>query len=318
MMKTLLAATAACSLVACVQQDDSPKDIDRALPTAQQVSINIPGGSARDASSRDTSNVVGQIATYYGATRDVSRLFNGATGFALGLVHAIVQYPVTSADGDVLTWGPWTEALDPAEYKLEVQVVGDGTYEYKLSGRSKLTPDAAFEALLVGKADPRDGELNGSGAIKIDFDAIARVNPLDNDDAKGHLEANYDLAKHHLDLVATSTDDQGKPVAIKYAYNDDTQGGGDLTFALALNAGGGPANETVTLQSRWLATGAGRADARVSGGDLVDASATASECWSTSFQRVFYVDAITAGGTLSASEGSESACAFATADLPPL
>lgn len=316
MMKTLLAATAACSLVACVAQDDSPKDIDRALPTAQQVAINIPGGSAREATSRDTSSVVGQIATYYGATRDVSRLFNGATGLVLGLVHAIVQYPVTSADDNVLTWGPWTEALDPAEYKLEVQIVGDGTYEYKLSGRSKLDANAAFEALLVGKADPRNGELNGSGAIKIDFDAIARVNPIDNADAKGHLQANYDLAKHHLDLVATAPDAQGNPASISYAYNDDTNGGGDLTFALALNAGGGPANETVTLRSRWLANGAGRADARVTGGDLIDATATASECWSTSFQRVFYVDAITAGGTLSASEGNESACAFATPDLP--
>jgi hypothetical protein len=32
---------------------------------------------------------------------------------------------------------------------------------------------------------------------------------------------------------------------------------------------------------------------------------------------VFYIDALTNGGTLSASEGQESACAFATADLPP-
>ena len=33
------------------------------------------------------------------------------------LIHAIVQYPVTSTNGNVYTWGPWSEALDPAEYR---------------------------------------------------------------------------------------------------------------------------------------------------------------------------------------------------------
>jgi hypothetical protein len=68
----------------------------------------------------------------------------------------------------------------------------------------------------------------------------------------------------------------------------------------------------VTLRSRWQATGAGRADARLAGGDLGQIEAIASECWDAMFQRVFYTDSV----GFAASEGAQTACVFATADLP--
>jgi hypothetical protein len=318
MMKSLLAASFACtSLLACVQQDASPKDIDRALPTASQVTINLPDSATRATGSRTgDQNVVGQLANWYVATRDVTRTFNGGSAWVLTLIHTIVQFPVTSTHGDTLTWGPWSNALDPAEYKLDVVVIGDGTYDYTLSGRSKTQANAQFEAVITGTADPRAGELQGKGELHIDFDAGKRVNPIDSGDAKGLVDVNYDLAQRHLDLAITSTDALGQPVLADYAYHDDAQGAGDMTFDVSGNAGGGAALETITLRSRWLGTGAGRADARIAGGDLGAAQATASECWDTGFKRVFYVDAITSGGTLSASEGTQAACAFVTADLP--
>jgi hypothetical protein len=109
-----------------------------------------------------------------------------------------------------------------------------------------------------------------------------------------------------------STDALGQPVLANYAYNEAADGGGDMVFDFSANAGGTTALETVTLRSRWQSGGAGRADARISGGDL-GAQVTASECWSAMFRRVFYTDSVNfAGGT----EGVETACAFATADLP--
>jgi len=86
-----------------------------------------------------------------------------------------------------------------------------------------------------------------------------------------------------------------------------------MVFAISLNAGGTAQLESLTLRSRWLATGAGRADARASGGDLGALQITSSECWNTTFQRVYYTDPL----GLAAPEGVESDCAFATADLPP-
>ncbi|HEX2685017.1 MAG TPA: hypothetical protein VHN14_00285 [Kofleriaceae bacterium] len=314
MMKTVLATTCALSLVACVKQDAPPQDIDHAIPTADQVSIKLPDGASRvlARSSEQNQDAVGQLASWYVATRDVTRTFNGGSAWVLVLVHTIVQFPVTTVNGDTFTWGPWSQALDPAEYKLDVRAVGDGTYEYKLSGRSKTQADAKFEVVIDGTSDPRAGDLKGTGEFLIDFDAGKRVNPIDSGDAKGSVDVKYDLAKQHLDLTIMSTDAAGKPVLADYAYNQTADGGGDMVFDVSSNIGGSAALETLTLRSRWLDTGAGRADARIGGGDLGALQATASECWDTMFKRVFYTDSAGFAST----EGVQSACAYATADLP--
>ena len=247
-----------------------------------------------------------------GGTRDVTRMFNGGSAWVLLLIHTIVQFPVTTVSGDTYTWGPWSDALDPAEYKLDVRDVGDGTYEYKLSGRSKTQAGSQFEVVIDGVADPRPGELKGNGKFLLDFDASRRVNPVDAGDERGTVTAAYDLAARHLDLEIESVDDRGQPVLADYAYNETADGGGDMVFNISGDAGGTTKQEQITLRSRWKNTGAGRADARLTGGDL-PASAIASECWDTSFRRVFYTDSVNFAPT----EGVQTACAFATADLPP-
>ncbi len=300
---SLLAATAAMSFVACIKQDEAPSDLQRAIPTADQVKIKLPMSATR---------AVGDLAEWYVATRNVTRTFNGGAGWVLVLVHTIVQYPVTSVSGDTYTWGPWSDALDPAEYKLDVRAVGDGTYEYQLSGRSKTDAGASFEVVIDGKADPRPGELLGNGNFLIDFDAGRRVNPIDSGDAKGQVDVHYDLAAKHLDLGIMSTNDAGEPVMADYAYNETVSGGGDMVFNIDGNAGGTAAQEHITLRSRWQGNGMGRADARMAGGDL-NAGATASECWDGQFRRTYYTDSV----NFAPAEGSVSACAFSTADLPP-
>ncbi|MBC7976141.1 MAG: hypothetical protein H7138_14310, partial [Myxococcales bacterium] len=238
MWKSFLAASCAVSLVACVQQDATPDGIASALPTSQQISIKLPEQQTRS---------LGQLANWYVSTREISRSLNGGSAWVLGLIHTIVRFPVTTVSGDTYTWGPWSDALEPAEYKLDVRVVGDGTYTYQLSGRSKTAANAAFEVVIDGTSDPRAGELAGNGAFLIDFDAGRRVNPLDSDDARGTMDVRYDLAARHLDLTLTSTDLLGQPVLADYAYNE-TATGGDMTFSIGGNAGGGAALENATLR----------------------------------------------------------------------
>lgn len=310
MMKTFLAASCALSLVACVKQDDA-SDIDRVLPTADQVSIKLKDNNG--AARVTQQDVIGQTAGWYVATRDVTRTFNGGSAWVLTLIHAIVKFPVTSTSGNTSTWGPWHDGpLSPAEYKLDVRAVGDGTYTYQLSGKSRTLANAQFEVVIDGKADPRAGEAKGSGEFLIDFEAGKRVNPVDGANDKGSVSARYDLAAHHLDLTIMSTDALGRPVDADYAYNDTADGGGNMTFGINTNLGGGAANEQITLRSRWLATGAGRADARLAGGDLGTTQAIASECWDIGFRQVYYTDSVNFLPTV----GAVSACAFATADLP--
>lgn len=306
LLKTALTTTIVLSLAAtgCVKQDDAPSEaIARAIPTSDQVQIKLPQSQQR---------MLGDLAGYYVVTRDVTRTLNGGTAWVLILIHAIVQYPVTSTNGNVYTWGPWSDALNPAEYKLDVTDNGDGTYDYVLSGRNKTIADSQFEQIIDGHADPRPGELQGNGDFSIDFDAGKRVNPTDSGDAKGQVIAQYDLATRHLDLSAMSTDANGNPAEFTYAYNEAVDGGGDMVFNVNADVGGTTASENVVIRSRWLADGQGRGDARLAGGDLGQTTAIASECWSSLFRRTFYTDNVSWQPT----EGSESDCAFATADLP--
>ncbi|MDB4963327.1 MAG: uncharacterized protein JWP01_3326 [Myxococcales bacterium] len=305
MLKTSLIATlCATSLVACVKQDEAPEDLKRAIPQAEQVSIKLPGGAER---------TVGQLAEWYVATRHVTRTFNGGAGWVLVLIHTIIQFPVTTINGDTYTWGPWSDALDPAEYKLDVRALADGTYEYQLSGRSKTQSGASFEVIVDGVADPRPGDLKGNGSFLLDFDAGKRVNPIDSDpEARGQVDVHYDLAARHLDLGIISTNENNEPVMANYAYNETLDGGGDMVFNVDGNAGGTMAQEQITLRSRWQSNGMGRADARLTGGDLTS-SAIASECWDGGFKRTYYSDNV----SFAPAEGDVADCAFAAADLPP-
>lgn len=308
MLKPTLAAVCFSSLVACVQQNKAPDEISQALPRAEDVSIKMPA-TTRAATAR----TIGQLADWYVATRNVTTSFNGGTGWVLTLIHTVVSFPVTTVSGDTYTWGPWSDgALDPSEYKLDVHAVGDGTYSYQFSGRAKNDATGTFRVIIDGTADPRKGDLQGNGHFLLDFDAARAANPIQASDDRGSIDVSYDLAAKHIGMTIMTTDALGQPALADYAYNEAADGGGDMTFALSGNAGGGPSLESATLRSRWLGTGAGRADGQVAGGDLGAITATASECWSTAFKRVYYTDSVGFVPT----EGDVAACAFATADLP--
>ena len=308
-MKNLLATSVVMSLAAtgCVRQDASPgSDIDSALPTADQVSIKLP--------TSGQSRLVGSLATYYLTTRAATLTFNGGTAWVLTLLHAIVQYPVTSVSGATSTWGPWSDALDPAEYRLDVTANGDGTFAYALSGRNKTQSGAQFQMIITGDADPTPGPLQGNGHFTLDLNASHSVDPIDNQSAKGVVDATYDLAAKHLALHIATTDDHGAPATADYAYAEGADGSGDMTFNLLADVGGTAANEQLTVRSRWLASGSGRGDARIAGGDLGTVQAIASECWSADFRRTYYTD----NASFQPTEGDAASCAFANVDLPPV
>jgi len=309
---SLFAATLSLGLVACIPPNDDPHPVSRALPTAEDVRIDLPENS----SAKGISEALGELSPWYVVTRQVTRDLNGGTAWVLIVVHTIVQFPATTIEGDTYTWGPWSDALDPAEYRLVVTELSNGSYDWSLDGRSKTDPGADFEGVIAGNALPGEVEGTGHGEFTIDFDAAERVNPIDND-GRGVVGISYDLAARHLDMAIATTEDRGGtqvPVNYDYAYDESEDGSGDMIFAIHGDTDDeGTAAEDAVIRSRWLADGTGRADARVAGGDLGDLSVTASECWDSSFAVVYYQDSASWLPT----EGDVSSCAFADVDLPP-
>ncbi len=292
------------SLAACVpQEQDGPHAIARALPTAEDVRITLPDTAAQRAAA------LGDIAEWYVATREVTRGLNAGTAYVLVLVHTVVWFPPTSVEGKTYTWGPHHEPLDPAEWRLSVTDQGDGTYAWNLDGRSLTEDNAVFETLIAGTAgDDRTGDFT------LDFDAAERVNPVDND-GRGVIAVRYDLAARTLDMDIDTTEElDGAPqdVHFDYTYAEQPDRSGDMVFSILADSDDpGTAKEEATLRSRWLSTGAGRADVRLRSGDL-DVEVTASECWNTMFRRTYYTDSASWQPT----EGSVDDCAFANVDLP--
>lgn len=312
-MLKIAATVTALSLAACVPQ--GPEAVSEALPTADDVQVKVPEDGAQQLA-------LGQIADYYRFTRVVSRDFNGGAAWVLTLVHVIVQFPPTEVDGDTYTWGPHSDALDPAEWKLIVTENADGSYDWRFDGRSKTVDNADFETVISGNAEPGDVPHRGSGNFLIDFDAGERVNPIDNNPDSGRVEVVYDLRETgdvngsismHIEGRDQNQSGDVIPVTADYAYSENLDGSGDFSFAIHADIDeNDSAAEDAVIRSRWQADGAGRGDAQLSGGDLDTLVVVASECWDTQFRRVHYTDSV---GHLP-TEGDPADCVFSDALMP--
>lgn len=319
MRHVVVTVTALALLVttACIQQQDE-HPIKRVLPTHEHIKIDVP-----EANQSQQGYALGELADYYVITRNVSRDLNGGAAWVLILVHTIVQFPPTTRDGATYTWGPWSDALDPAEWKLTVSERADGSYDWAFDGRSKIGDGGEFETVISGNAVPGADPHRGSGSFMIDFDAAERVDPIDNEN-RGQVEIAYDLENRDgtpatltMSIDSVQADETGteKPVHFDYRYAENADKSGNLQFEIHgdLDDEGGTAFEDASIRSRWQANGAGRADITISGGDLgAGNSVTASECWSESFLRVYYSDS----NEWAPTEGDASDCAFADQSLP--
>lgn len=310
----LVLALAVVGLVGCKPADDGA-GVRQALPNADSVRIKIPGGTSAlatiDGVGQVQQAVLGETAQYYAFTREISDGLNTGAAWVLLLVHTVVQYPVTSIEGDTYIWGPWSDsALKPAEYRLTVEQDAAGDYLWSLEGRHKADgPAAAFIPVVTGLASPGALPHRGTGSFTMIFANAELLDPVGND-GEGTLDVVYDLESTPASVVM---DFDGPGGAFHYEYAEAADGSGDFQFAIHTDIdNNGSLAEDVAVRSRWNATGAGRADLQISGGDAGTLVVTGSECWDNTFGRVYWQDSVNYQPT----EGEAAACAFSDALLP--
>ncbi|HJZ84621.1 MAG TPA: hypothetical protein VKN99_05585 [Polyangia bacterium] len=294
--------------------DDGAGEYRAAIPPENSIQINVPGGAA-GTTGEHTANLLGQTADFYAITRLTSERVNGDVGFVLAVLWAIVHTPPASISGNSATWGPFTPTLSPVNYRLVVTRVAPGQYSYHLDGRPKAsTSEADFQALISGSATPSTPPGRGAGSFSVNLTLGHQMDPVGTR-GTGSVAVSYDFSGNPKSIsvhFANVSDDSGQPVTADYLYDRFDDGSGDFQFDAHANmVGTAAALEDGIIRSRWDASGAGRADARVSGGDA-GSGLTVSECWNQSFQRVYF----TANPAVVPTEGTESACAYASA-LPP-
>lgn len=281
-MKKLTATLAALLLAACAAEVDPAQKYRDALPKAQSVVLETYKTEGATAGALSVSRQpLGDsdilqseyaVMSYY-----LALSVNGGAGLMLNLVQFITTFPTSTCDDTSCTWGPWVGDQGWNNYKLVVTKDGDA-YVYALSGQNAVVLDSPFVAILTGTAYPADRN-HGSGTFTLDFDAqdaLAHPPGYEKTDY-GQLVVNYDNTGNPTVgalFIGARNSDPANPHFMNAAYSfEDATSGGQLQVAFEnLDT-----TETLTLRTRWSASGQGRADVvfTAAGG----ASFTASECW---------------------------------------
>lgn len=308
----------------CVlENEDDVDEFREAVPAASSVRLTGPDESSAGSGERSSglqstgdSASIGEYAKYYAFTRHVRGAVNAVTAHVLGSVWFIVHTKPTEVHDAEAIWGPGTDDLSPVTYRFRVIRVAQDTYEYVLEGRPRASQsDADFVPVLQGEGYGRAHPKHGDGFFTVDMDAAHALDPIGSPD-RGTLRVDHDLP------AALSSDlSQSVPRDIRAVVENDA---GSYSIETHQEAAGGSlrveahgdldeANATlpedVTVESQWLASGAGRSDITIAGGDIPVSvgSVTAVECWGTDFKRAYYDDSIDWEPT----QGDASACVLA-------
>jgi len=307
-----------------MQDDEMSADKFRqGIPSKEEVKLQEPVSAAGTQSTasfepgmglQDSPSGSKTYAQYYRFTREMFDGVNLGTAAILGSVWIIVHYPPTTLEETEATWGPWTEALSPAEYRFRATETETDAYDYALEARAKNT-DEAWVPVWRGQGFGDDHPDHKSGWFEIDFDAANVVDPtrLNADEESGKVRVDYDLRTYPTTIRAYRTDEHAD-AWFDVSVTTDRDGGGRVNIDARddIDDLKNTAREDIFMRSRWLPTGAGRADVTIAFGDLPEGTLVkASECWSTSFERVYWSDNV----SLEPEQGEVASCAFEDAEF---
>lgn len=311
LMLGLLVLVSACGV-------DKADDFRKGVPRSGDVALKLPAKSGQPLTGVSTrrDGLEGQTSDFYRLTRETTVFVNTGTAAVLTLVEKIVQYPATTVGQDSAVWGPHTEALSPNTWKLTVTRTATDTYSYLLEGKGKAEADSAYRVVLSGNHATM-GQNLGTGSFLIDWD-LNRQLP-EHADNFGTVAVTYSrtsaTATTQIDAQFTQVrHGTVEPlVDAQYRYWSTPNQGGSFEFQIQKDLVTGAALENGKIKSRWLESGAGRADAQVSGGDL-SAPVTMNECWDSGFLSRFQDTSFSPA----LNYGVATACAFGTAEYPSL
>ena len=301
--------------VTAVTSGCTPTEANRfreALPVGEDIALRVPGETSAGTGKTSqglhiaTNTPAGTSARYYQMTRGLTASVDLATAVILGGIWTIANTEPTSLEDRKAVWAPTTASgLQPAIWRFVVTQVGDAEYDYALEGQPRA--GGAWSAALTGHGYGKSRPEHKMGWFKADNDAYRKLEPALATEG-GTTKVTYDLRttpatiavelRPHADLADGWID-----LAVTHLAG----GAGSVTIGGLADIDEKSASrvEDIRLVSRWAADGSGRADVVMKGGDLpfvVDAS----ECWSSSFVRVFYKDTV----DFEPATGAAASCTF--------
>jgi len=310
-------------------------DLRLGVPGKGEVTLNVPG-----ANGSGQALLVGETSGLYVATADIARSINGGVGLVFDISERIINLPPTDTDGETYAvWGPSEpRGLERNSFRFTVNKIEDGQFDYTLEARNKdATEESDFVVVWEGTSFP-SGEGRGHGTLDIHWGALRSIDGEECLVGDLHVDYATDEEPRRVDVdfleVADGCRDE-TPTTASYHYEENADASGLMDYAFRKNLHEAnedkPLEEVFSVRSRWLADGQGRADVRLSEGEIpgdlaanipgtTSTTADIVECWDASFNAV-YVD--TTPAELEPhlghpEEGDASLCAFADASFVEL
>ncbi len=295
-------------LAGCTINPDEAGRFREAVPKSEDVALRVPSRSGATTGTQSlriqspSTGATSENARFYTFTRDMTRGVDDATASILGAIWTVVSLEPTSVSANRAVWGPgYSSSLERNEWRFVATEVTSGEYDYTFEGRPKGGGD--FQVVLRGKGYGDAHPSHRSGWFQIDNDAFRALEPSRAKDA-GTVKVTYALASLPSTIAVEVRAGAKGSVDVGVTHESGGAGKVDINGQVDVEDTGAQL-EDIVVASRWDATGAGRADARIENGDL-SAPVTATECWSSSFSRVFYEDNANHEPTF----GDATACVF--------
>jgi hypothetical protein len=247
-------------------------DFQLALPESSDITVKLP-----------QALVVAGAAEYYLATRDVVGKANAFVVAVIGIVDAIRSIAPSERRGDVRLWGPFPNERDPA-FELRLTMVRSGggadglSFDYQIEFHRVGDAALPWQPLISGNFVPSGGTRLGRGRIVLDLvEARRQGYPAADFNQLEYLEIDYQrrTPPFTTTMVIRNVDEPTPPTAT-YAYAENVDRSGEMTFVFRPEL---TPTMPVELHTRWLASGAGRGDARVLEGGPLLTGLRGIDCW---------------------------------------
>jgi hypothetical protein len=285
MKRSLVTLTVAAAVAAgCGNYSNEDVDFQLALPEQTDIQASMPGQALS----------VEGTPEYYKDTRGAVAVFNGLIDAVAAIVDYVRAQPPTERAENRRVWGPYPNNDNPAwQNRMVMEMVAAPTdptgfhIVYSLDFRRAGAGDDAWSPLLSGKFFPTGGVRRGRGEIRLDFTTARQVGyPVDPKSELLLLELNYQRSDYPITVdlrwqnIAGSKSPGG---SIQYVVNADSSG--TLVFTAQ---GEGIVVQEIEIRSRWLSSGAGRGDARVTEGFAAAVNGfIGTDCWGIDAQPVY-------------------------------
>ena len=308
------------------KKDDGADAFREAVPPSESVALAGPDSkgssstAAAGSSRRTLASAPLPYAKWYGFTREMRDGVNHVTGDVLFGVWKVIQTAPTTVSKDSAIWGPWLgDGLAAARYQFRITRVGLDEYDYVLEGHPKAsTSDSDFEAVLSGHGFGKLHVKHGQGQFEIDLDVAKALDPFGHETDSGSVTITHDLPHDFLEnlgalprTITAAVSPAGEAhYTVESVAKQDFTGSIHVDAHVDIDDAKSTQLEDVVIDSRWAASGAGRADIAIAGGDLPSSIALvdAVECWGSDFQQSYYDDTVGFAPTA----GLASACVYAS------